>query len=55
MRNYEIKSIDTPSIKNCWMIVEKTEGQVTAAWGFRTIDDAENFLEKDIPLLRGTE
>lgn len=47
---YEIKELDSPSIKNCWMKTKSINGKIVAAWGFRTIEEAENF--KDIDLHR---
>lgn len=49
---YEIKSFDTPSIRNCWMLTESVDGNITAAWGFQTKKEAQDFLENKIPLLR---
>lgn len=47
---YEIKPLESPSIKNCWMLTEITDGKITAAWGFRTREEAETF---DVEKVRG--
>lgn len=48
-RTYEIKPIPKrPGIVNKWMVTERTNGQVTAAWGFRTKREATKFDAKKL-------
>lgn len=49
---YEIKPLNTPSIHNCWILTESVDGQITAAWGFETKKEAQDFLENKVPILR---
>lgn len=52
-RTYEIKPFSTRGIDNCWLLTEYTDGKITAAWGFKHREEAENFLELNVPRLRG--
>jgi len=47
-RKYVIEPLNTPSVKNCWLLKEITDNKVTAAWGFRSREEAEAFDVKKV-------